>query len=231
MFLYCSDLRKRYKAFISRHPNEKFEFELPDDEWEIGELRAMENHYLGEALSGTKEDSLPELFSGHNAISNLIDIPLMKEKNHVVIEGEVKDLFFFKVKKPESKIFGKECCKMLLEDNNNDQVGAIFFPESLAILKTAFDSQFPDDKIDKGIGIRLSGSVNKFNNESSIIVSDIYGLYKPCPMPEDTLQKKLSLSSISSKKIKEVTTGDIEDDLLNIVGLCEFEEEDDLNFI
>ena len=74
----------------------------------------------------------------------------------------------------------------------------------------------------------MAGSVNKYNNESSIVVSDIYGLYQPCPMPEDLIQKKLSVSSISSKKIKEITTNDIEDDLLSLVSAGDDETDDEL---
>src|SRR5690606_23161452 len=62
MFYYCSDLRKKYKIFKAKNPNEKFEYSLPKDEWSNGELRALEQHYLGEAFTGSKIDSFPSLF-------------------------------------------------------------------------------------------------------------------------------------------------------------------------
>ena len=103
MCLYCSDLRKKLKASNGR----KLEYTLPKDEWSEGEIRALETHFIGEALSGSKEDSFPKLFSGHRAIVQIKDIPDKKIKENVIIEAEVIDLFTFKVKKEGSKILGQ----------------------------------------------------------------------------------------------------------------------------
>jgi len=217
MYLHCSDLRKKYTIWKNRNPDKKFEYELPKEEWNISELRALESHYIGEALSGTKKDSFDKLFSEHHAVSNLSDLEKMPNRTNVVVEVEIKDLFFFKVKKETSKIYGQECCRMLLEDLHDNQLSAVMFPDALSTLRMLFSSQFPNNKLEKGFGMRLSGTVNRYNNEISVIASDIYGLFMPVGIPAKMEQKKIIVSSIASKKVKEITSEDIENDMMSII--------------
>jgi len=218
MCLYCSDIRKKYREWKKRNSDKKFTYKLPKEEWSISELRALETHFIGEALTGTKKDTFDKLFSGHNAVSKISDIVKMPNRTNIILEAEVKDIFFFKVKKETSKIFGQECCRMLLEDLNNEQISVVLFPESLGMLRMLFESQFSEDKIEKGFGIRISGTVNKYNNEISIIVSDIYGLFIPIEISTKFEQKKLVISSVSSKDINQITSDDIETDMLSIIS-------------
>lgn len=217
MCLYCSDIRKKYGNHMKRKSS-NFEYELPKEDWNTKEIRALERHYIGESLSGSKKDSFDKLFSDHTAISKISELNNMPSRTNVILEAEVVDMFFFKVKKETSKIFGKECCRMLIEDINEDQISVVFFPEALAILKMIFESQFQDNKIEKGFGIRLSGSVNRYNNEISVIASDIYGLFMPTEISTKIEQKKLVISSVSSKKTNQITSSDIEGDMLSIIS-------------
>jgi DNA polymerase-3 subunit alpha len=217
MCLYVSDLRKKYMSWVKRNPDKKFEYELPKEEWDVENIRALESHFLGESLTGTKKDSFKNLFSGNNSVSNISDLENFPNRTNVILEGEVKDLFFFKVKKETSKIFGQECCRMLLEDLYDDQVGIVLFPEALSILKMLFEHQLSTNKIEKGFGIRISGSISRYNNEISIIGSDIYGLFLPLEISTKIEQKKLIISKVSSKKIKEIKSEDVEDDILSII--------------
>ncbi|MFZ4795877.1 MAG: PHP domain-containing protein [Bacteroidia bacterium] len=218
MYLYCSDLRSKYKAWNIKNPGKKFEYTLPKDEWNIGEMRAMEVHYLGEAFSGTKQDSFPKLFSGHNAVSSIKDLTSKPEKTQVVIEGEVIDMFTFKVKKQDSKIFGQECCKILIEDLSGHQISMVFFPDSFRKFQHLFDDTLGNSKFEKGFGIRVSGQTSKFGNETSIIGSDIYGLFAPIDKPSDLDPKKIELSITRNKKVKEITNEDIIDELSLIIS-------------
>lgn len=215
MFLYCSDLRKKLKISAGK----KISYQLPKDEWSIGELRALEIEYLGKAFTGSKQDSFPKLFSNHKAISLIESLDAMPDESNVAIEGEVLDMFFFKVKKEGSKIFGKECCKLLMEDLVGDQCWVIMFPDRLANFRNIFSDIMPNRKMDKGFGMRLSGKLSKYNNETSIIVEDIYGLYEPIAAPLDLTAKTISVTTenVKKKKTKEVTVIDIEEDLLNIL--------------
>jgi len=217
MYTYCSDLRKKSKTWHERNPDKKFEYSLPTEEWTIGEIRAFETHFIGEALSGNKTDSFPDLFSGHRAVSLISKVITLPEKNNVVIEGEVIDMFTFKVKKPDSKIYGQECCKMLVEDINNDQVNVVFFPDQYKRLKYLFEETL-SEKFEKGFGIRVSGNTSKFGNDTSIIASDVYGLFEPIGLPADLTQKKIKLLTVKNKKIKEVTKEDVEDELMIIIN-------------
>ena len=218
MCLYCSDVRKKYREWKKRNPDKKFVYDLPKDEWSKDELRAYETHFIGEALTGTKKDSFEKLFSGHPSVSKISELEKMKNRTNVIIEAEVKDLFFFKVKKESSKIYGQECCRMLLEDLHDEQIAVVFFPEALGMLRMLFESQFSEEKIEKGFGIRVAGTVSRYNNEISVIASDIYGLFTPTEMPTKIEQKKLVISSVSSKKKNEITSDDIENDMLSIIS-------------
>jgi hypothetical protein len=135
-----------------------------------------------------------------------------------VVEAEVVDMFTFRVKKAESKIYNKECCKMLLEDINGDQTGIIFFPEALKKLTNMYNNILPDRKFEKGFGIRVSGKVSRYNNELSLIGDDVYGLFEPVMMPEDLTQLTVEVANVRRKKVKEVTNNDIENELLAIIG-------------
>ncbi len=215
MFLYCADLRKKLK----KTEDKKICYTLPRDEWTIGELRALELEYLGKAFTGSKQDSFPKLFTDHKAISYISNFESMEEDTNIVMEGEVIDMFFFRVKKEGSKIYGKECCKMLVEDLAGDQCWVIMFPDRLANFRNVFNDIMPNKKMDKGFGVRLSGKLSKYNNETSIIVEDIYGLYEPISAPIDTSAKAISVTTenVKKKKTKEITSNDIEADLLGII--------------
>lgn len=217
MYLYCSDLRKKYKVWLQRNPDKKFDYSLPKDEWSIGEIRGLETHYLGEAFTGTKKDSFPKLFSGHRAVSQIDKVAEYPEKTSVVIEGEVIDMFTFRVKKQESRIFGQECCKMLIEDLSGEQINVVFFPDNFKKLKFLYDDTLSERKFEKGFGIRVSGNTSKFGNEVSIIASDVYGLFEPIGIPSDLTQKKIEISLTKNKKTKDVTEEDIKDELMLLI--------------
>lgn len=218
MYLYCSDLRKKYKTWTQRNPNKTFEYTLPIDEWTIGEIRALETHYLGEAFTGTKQDSFPKLFSGHRAVLSINEVIKLPDRTNVIIEGEVIDMFTFRVKKKESKIYGQECCKMLLEDLSGEQMNVVFFPDNFKKLKYLFDDSMNGRKFEKGFGIRVSGNTSEFGNETSLIASDVYGLFEPIGLPTDLTQKKIDINLLKNKKTKDITEKDIEEDLMLIIS-------------
>ena len=224
MYLYCSDLRKKHKAWIIKNPGKKFEYNLPEEEFTKGELRALETHFIGEPLTGNKKDSFNDLFSGISAICKLDQIAKKQDKEYVVCEVQVIDLFSFKVKKEDSKIKGKECCKMVIEDLYDNQSGIIFFPEALLTLRDMFEELFPGKKMEKGFGIRVSATISSFGGEKSLIANDVIGIFMPVEMPRDLTQRTIASLSIKGKKIEEVTTNDFEDDLLSIIDNSNQEE-------
>ena len=214
MYLYCSDLRKKYKNWLKTKQTEEFSYKLPDDEWNSGELRALEAHFIGEALSGSKKESFEGLFSNHPSVTDIESIVEMKNKTPVVVEAEIKDMFFFKVKKKDSKIFGQECSRMLLEDLRGDQIGLVIFPEELDTLRYMFETHFDKAKLEKGFGARISGTVSRYNNEVSLIASDFYEICLPKEMPKDKIQKTIVISSVTSKNCRHKSSLDIENELL-----------------
>ncbi len=220
MYLYAADLRKKLKAWEKKKNTQgkPFEYTIPNTEWTTGELRALESHYIGEALTGSKQDSYPTLFVNHGitCIKNMEHLP---DKFRVVCELEIQDLFIFRVKNKESKIFNEEVCKMLGEDINNDQISIVLFPEALALFKDQYEIVFGGkSKIEKGFGVRIAGTLSRYQNELSITASEIYSLVKPIQKPKDMDRKIIEIySGMSKKKLLEKTTEDIEDDLLSIL--------------
>ena len=225
MFLYAADLKLKMKNWAKRKTTQgkPFEYTLPNEEWTKGQLRALETHYLGEALSGTKKDSYPVLFVD-KGVSHIRDMKDMPDKYRVVVELEVKDLFVFRVKKKESKIFNEEVCKITGEDILEDQIGVVVFPEQFAVLQMKYAETFGENaKLDKNFGLRLSGTISRYNGELSLTVSEIYALMKPVAMPVDMKnlkkeRKKIEIySGMSKKKLAEKTSEDITEDLLDMI--------------
>lgn len=222
MCLYGYELKKKLRnlqkrGFITSDCNieSKVKYTLPKEEYSLGELRNMEFRILGQSISGSKKDSFPKLFSGNKAVSSVAEILQMSEKTNTVIEGEIVDMFTFKVKKEGSKIFGQECCMVMIEDLDNKQIKTIFFPEAYENLKTLFKDTFPTKKFEKGFGIRVGGYVNKYDNQISLVANDLYALFMPVEAPNKIENKKIEVTTIGgNKKTKEISQDDIEKDLL-----------------
>ncbi|MDD2935643.1 MAG: hypothetical protein PHX25_04210, partial [Candidatus Pacebacteria bacterium] len=218
MFMYAGDLRKKLKAFEKRkNIQNKLEYTLPDQEWSKGEIRALENHYIGEALTGSKKDSFPTLFVERD-ITHIRDFNNLPDKYRVICEFEIKDLFAFRVKNKESKIYNEEICRMVGEDLFGDQVGIIMFPEQFEIFKAKYELALEKTKIEKGFGVRLSGTISRFQGEISLTVTDIYALMNPVPIPNVKERGKVEIYSASSKnKLIKKKQEDIEDDIFSLI--------------
>lgn len=218
MFLYNSDLRKKLKSWKSRGKTEKFEFELPTEEWATSEIRGLELKYLGEALSGNKKHSYPTLFTnrGITPICEAIDLP---DRTRMVVEGEVTDLFVFKVKNEKSKIFGEEVCRMIVEDLKGDQLPVVVFPAALAEFKKMYEKAIGSPtKVSPGFGMRFSATTNWYNKELSLVTQEIYDVVAPIPGPKDIEKKKVEIYSGRAKRknIKKESE-DITNDLLDLI--------------
>lgn len=211
MCLYAAELRKKLKAVGKT--THKVSYTLPKEEFSIGEIRSLEMKYLGRAISGTKNHSFPKLFSGNKAIRLVRDIVGMKEKANITVEGEIVDMFSFKVGKKESKIFGQECLRVVLEDINNEPIKIIFFPDAFQKLKDMYGECFTK-KFEKGFGIRVSGHVNHFDNQISIVANEIYGIFLPVDASNKFENKKPQFVVTNNKKPKDISQDDIEKDLL-----------------
>jgi len=220
MFLYSSDLRKKLKVWKNRGKEEKFEFELPTEEWTIGELRGLELKYLGEAILGNKKDSYPTLFS-NRGITPVCDTKNLSDRTRVVIEGEVTDLFVFKVKNEKSKIFGQEVCRMIVEDLKGDQVPVVAFPSALEEFKKKYDKAVGSiTKISPGFGIRFSATTNWYNKELSLVAQEIYDVVAPISGPKDMEKKKVEIYSGKAKrKNSKKKSEDITNDLLDLISI------------
>jgi len=219
MIIYGSDLRKKIIAYNNRNTGTPFEYELPKEEWTNGELRALEMNYLGESFAGTKRDSYPSLFTnkGVKAIKDIANLP---DKEPAVVELEIKNIFTFRVKNKESKIFNEECCRIVGEDIGCNQIALVMFPQAFMQFKEQYYREFGEKaKIDKGFGIRANTSVNRFQGEVSLVVNEVYMIAKPVGMPTDKEKKTVKIySKVSRKKMIKKTAEDVTDDILSILG-------------
>ena len=68
-------------------------------------------------------------------------------------------------------------------------------------------------KIDKGYGIRVSGTVSRYNNEVSLIASDFYEICEQVEMPSDKKQRTITISSVTHENCKITSSFDIEEEL------------------
>lgn len=222
MFLYAADYKKKLGLFNKnkkKNPEKYVKFEYPwpeEEEWTIAEKCALEKHYIGEALSGDKVQEFNGFFS-YNAMSykqfeKLLPPPpsSMSEteqrkynKRVSLIEGEVKDLFEFKVKKEDSKIRGETMCKLTLEDPHGNQIMMTCFPDGLIKLKNrCLELSNNKHPVDVGCGLIINGNISWYNGEISIIFDDVVKFTPPTPLPADLKSKKVKMVKPKSKKKK-----------------------------
>lgn len=218
MVLYCSDFRKRLQVWRKTHDplkeNFVYEFENPNDEWQTSELYAFEVKYVGEGFICKPAKAYQNFFN--DAKVSIKQINSMVDKDRIGdIKFIIKDLFEFKIKKP-GKLFEKPMLKLLLEDAWGDAISGTIFPSS-------DENKFPDNlkklnkmlktaklKLEPGIGIRASGSVNMYNDNLGIIINDLYQVVSPPRLPSDLEKKKIS----KEKTKTSAKISDTEEELL-----------------
>lgn len=218
MVLYCSDFRKRLQVWRKTHDplkeNFVYEFENPNDEWQTSELYAFEVKYVGEGFICKPAKAYQNFFN--DAKVSIKQINSMVDKDRIGdIKFIIKDLFEFKIKKP-GKLFEKPMLKLLLEDAWGDAISGTIFPSS-------DENKFPDNlkklnkmlktaklKLEPGIGIRASGSVNMYNDNLGIIINDLYQVVSPPRLPSDLEKKKIS----KEKTRTSAKISDTEEELL-----------------
>ena len=224
IFLYCSDYRKKLTTWLKKHdPNtEEFVYPWPEvKDWTKPELYALEKKYLGESFTVNKSDAYGDFFkqSQYVTIKDIIDLP---DKTFIPsFKGEIKSVFFFKVRKEGSKAFGKEMCKLLLEDTNNQQIGVTIFPDTLEQVKLRLKKAYKNKiKLDENIAIHFSGSINIYQDEKGLILNELYFANLPPEEPKDKGLKKVAIQEEDKKEVNKNKSEldilyDIEEELFN----------------
>lgn len=245
MFLYASDFKKKLQVWLKKKhkDGETFNYPWPDDreDWTIAQKYALERYYIGEGLSGNKIQAYPGFFN--SAAPKFATFPEQypdpgdpNESYRIPpFQAEVIGFFEFKVKKENSKSFGKPMAKVMLEDPWGTPMMMTVFPKQWANIKervkilTGGKSEFVP-----GIAIFASGNINWYEGDISIIFEDLLKCDPPPPLPSDLKPKKVSMrTSRARKKIEEMEVEDlieaVEDGLIED-GLIKTLEEDEYDF-
>lgn len=240
MFFYCSDFRKKYQALktslgkkvqkgtITQEEMDAeldaFEYPFPEDErkWEPYEVFALEEHFLGEGLSGTLADRFPgffdrykgnlapilEMFPKFNPISGdereirRANTYILSNYNFNGVKGVVEDVFEFRVKKEDSAIFGQLMAYIRLRDFDDQMLSVVCFPDAWnnAQDRVNRDLTGGKGKIERGVALHIDGAFQwKSESEYSFILGEVIS-YGAAPKPPKSLKAKSVKIPRRSKK-------------------------------
>ncbi len=233
MYLYASDFKKKLQVYLKKNKKSGgFNYPWPNDieDWTVAEKYAMEIYYLGEGLSGSMREAYPGFFDKKvldfstllkiEPQENRTELPL---EQHVfgAIQGVIKDLFEFKVKKEGSKIFGETMAKISLLDPFGNTVGITVFPKKLRELNSRLrEMSGGKAKLEAGTAIHIAASLNWYEGDISLLFNDLKKCSPPPPLPSDLEAKKVSMriSGPSKKKSKDIDPeeflDEVEDELI-----------------
>lgn len=242
MFLYAADFKKKLQVWNKKERAGEFQYPFPDvGEWSASEKFAMENFYLGEGLSGNLYEVYPGFFDNKacdfSKLSSFFP-PGLKEQeywvgaNYGTLEGVVKRVFEFKVKKEGSKIFGKQMARVVVADPQGHTITLTIFPDRLEELKNKLkELHGPKTKLEPGVALHFAGYVNWYEGDISILFEGVKKCTPPPAIPTDLKARKVSMkiSGGTRKKNKdipdpEILLDEIEEEL-DEEGLSEPEEE------
>lgn len=242
MFLYAGDFKKKLQAWNKKERETSFEYPFPETgEWSPAEKFAMETYYLGEGLSQDVTAIYPNFFDPTKAVdfsklATTFPPGLKKEEywigiGHGMLQGVIRQIAEFKVKKETSQSYGRLMAKILVTDLSGNPMFLTVFSDKLDELKARLKSLGgPKMKLEPGVAIHFGGSINWFENSPSIILDGVRKFLPPPSMPTDKPQKVSMKMSTPRKKSKEIPAPEalleeVEEEL-DLEGLSESEEEE-----
>lgn len=200
----------------------KFKYPFPKEKpWTVQEMFAMEEHYMGEGISGDTFERYPGFFDRKKTVpfealkqmfpwEAVGDDERTNRKanthylgNHKIrpLEGVVTSVFSFTVKKEDSPIFGQEMARLSIQDPWGDECSLLCFPEAWDGMKSRLKELSGNkQEVEPGIAIRFLGSFQWENEAStSFVLSDILDYKAPPSLPEDRASKKVKMPRAKTK--------------------------------
>ncbi len=206
--------------------------------WTTRERYALEEFYMGEGISGTVKERYEGFFDEfainfnklreimpyehqsederENRRANTHNIQMQKIRG---LKGIITTLFSFRVKKEDSKIFGQEMARIVVQDPWGNDLSVIAFPEAWEGMQQRIERELGrgKQKVEPGIAIYFSGSFQWENaHTNSFILGDILD-YRPIPaLPADLKSRKVKMprgSKLSKKEIDELEKEDLVEQL------------------
>ncbi len=236
MYLYAADYKKKLQVWLKKKPEKRGEFVYPwpdTGEWTISEINALEQYYIGEGLSGSKFEVYKGFFTkNHHNFSKFPEMlppppESMSEqdrKSHQIkvnyVQGIVKSVFEFKIKKEKSKLFGQIMAKVTIEDPYGNQLGITFFPEKWEYLQERIKDRNSKLKFEIGMGLSLIGNLQWYDGNISLIFEELQEACFPPQLPSDLKAKK-------TESIKKAKKDEVIDENMDRMELLE-EIEDEL---
>lgn len=232
---------------IKAHLN-AFNYPFPKDKpWTVQEMFALEEHYMGEGISGDSFSRYPGFFDPEHSVpfealkqmfpwEHRDEDERLNRKanthylgNHKIrpLEAVITNVFSFIVKKEDSPIFGQEMARLTIQDPWGDEASLLCFPEAWEEMKNRIEKELSrragPQKIAPGLAIRFLGLFQWENEHStSFVLSDILDCKAPPSLPEDLSSKKVKMP-----RAKKLEAKDIED--LTAEELLELLEDESLD--
>lgn len=243
MFLYCSDYRKKLQVWLKKHDptQETFVYPWPNEgEWNLSELYALEQFYLGESFVCKPAVAYKDFFKDeHNTVANVVK---SKDRTRIpFFRGIVRDFFEFRVKKESSKYYGQTMAKVVLEDKFGEQVNCTIFSDRWQKVQERISQLNRNAKFGTGIALYFTGNTNSYEDEMGIILDSLINIELPPTTPADLKAKKINLKIAKAKKTGDIGEKMVEksfdpqqifeetEDVLYDEGLIDLDEEENNN--
>ena len=131
------------------------------------------------------------------------------------LDGILTSVFFWKVKKEDSKIFGQEMCRFGIRDAfGGSEMTVLCFPEAwIAFKERVADLCGIKQKIEPGLAIRFICTYQWENEHSqSLILNELLSVKLPPICPKDLKSKKVKMprmGKIEASEIEEMEKDDV----------------------
>jgi DNA polymerase III subunit alpha len=237
IFLYVSDYRKKLQIWLKKHDplTEEFIYPWPKEaDWQLSELYALEQFYLGEAFVCKPYQAYKNFFNDSHKTT--YDIKKSPDKTKLApIKGIIRNFFEFKVKKETSKYYGQSMIKAVLEDKNGDQCGLTIFPDRWKQVQDRLKEISSKATFDVGIALSFGGNTNIYEDNIGVILDNLFDVAIIPALPADLKAKKINLKEAKAKlteekgkKISEIKnlSEKVEDSMYD-EGLIDFNESDE----
>lgn len=235
IYLYCSDYRKKLQIWLKKHNpiTEQFIYPWIDEkEWNIQELYALEQYYLGESFICAPTQAYGSFFKDNHRC--FADLKKLKNRTKIFpIKGIVVNFFEFKVKKETSKFYGQPMIKAIIEDKNGDQCSCTIFPDRWQLISKRIKELQNKAVFEPGLALSFAGTTNIYEDEVGIILEDLFAIALAPKVPIDLKAKKVSLKKEKSSDLiqqnnKNINNlqllSEVEDNLYNL-GLIDLDLE------
>ena len=203
---YVSDYRKKLTAWSKKHDPNKEAFVYPwkdESEWTAQDIYALEHKFMGESFSTSVRQAYLSLSKIPHVTLNQVENLDNKTKIASMV-GIFSNPFEITIKK-EGKLYGKKMYKFNFEDFKGNACSVTIFPDGVEKVQNFIKAKTKKKDIPEVFGMAFSGTVNYYNEIFGLVLSDVYSLELPPPIPSDFKDKKdVKTSEITTQTLSEI---------------------------